>query len=205
MEAQPAQGSTLNSQSGATKNQPTKGVPFIVHLKYVNGSIPATGKLNYTIRFSFNEPFKVSEVNKGTFNKAVVLNKTAVQFQSSSISKFQNKTGLVLFSFQNGLAEKHRIINLTHNVTLSISYRVNYSGFGSYTPPVLTASRSLQTGPLSASIVDYVLGIIDIGTNVTRHLFELGQEVYSKTTPCVSISGDYVGNSTYNNGFLVHY
>jgi hypothetical protein len=131
-----------------------------------------------------------------------------VQFQSSSISKLQNKTGLVLFSFQNGLAEKHRILtNLTHNVTLDIPYRPG-SGGGACgnCPPyqgwqTFTASQSLQTGPLSASIVDFAVGITDFGSKV----FGLVKEAYSAITPCASISADYVRNSTSSVGSLVQY
>ena len=210
---------TLGSQSRVIENQPKSGVPFILHLGYINGSIPTTGQLKYTVRFSFNEPFKILGVSKGTFDDAMVLNKTAVLFQSSSIFKLQNKTGLVLFSFHNGLAEKHRIVTtLTHNVTLSIpSSLLPYeqpsgSDTPQASPPVgiistdnatgtLTASQSLQTGPLSASIVDLAVGITDLGDKV----FGLAKEAYSATTPCASVSGEYVGEKTSHVGSLVQY
>ena len=113
----------------------------------------------------------------------------------------QNKTGLVLFSFHNGLAEKHRILtNLTHNVTLG-SRTYSY-GPGFHTPvPTRTLTASLQTGPLSASIVDYAVGITDLGDKA----FKLAEEAYSAITPCVSISAEYVRNSTSSVGSLVQY
>ena len=64
---------TLGSQSRPVDNQPKSGVPLILHLRYINGSIPVTGKLNYTVRFSLNDPFIISGVNKGTFDDALVL------------------------------------------------------------------------------------------------------------------------------------
>jgi len=229
--AQSAQGTTLGNESGTIENQPEVGVPFIIHLKYVNGTVPVASKLNYIVRFGYNEPFKISLVNKGTFDAAMVLNNTAAQFQSSSISKLQDKTGLVLFSFQNGLAEKHRILKLTHKVTLGVPTLLRITGnpLNSLLPslgkstlnlllpspplnlllpgPTRTLSASLQTGPLSASLGDLelYLSIIKEAAEAAKPVLDLAKEAYNATTPCASINGKYVEKSTSSLATIVQY
>jgi hypothetical protein len=87
-------------------------------LVYGNGSFLTTGNTTYTVKFDLGEPFLFSEIQKGDFDYATILNNDTVQFQSTPLSKGQNKTGVIIFLFEDGLAEKSRKVNLEYNLTV---------------------------------------------------------------------------------------
>ena len=102
----------------ASEAQLPKGVPYVVHLSYQNGSFLSTGPVDYSINFDFGEPFIISALRKGTFENATLVGNSTVKFHGGPIAKGENKTGVLLFSFKDGLADKHRVANVTTNVTV---------------------------------------------------------------------------------------
>ena len=106
------------SHSTASEPELPRGVPFVVHLSYKNGSFLSTGPVDYSIKFDFGENFVVSDLRKGTFDNATLVTNDTVKFHSGPIVKGENKTGVILFSFENGLAEKKRSAAVTTNVTV---------------------------------------------------------------------------------------
>jgi hypothetical protein len=106
------------NQSGVSQSEISKGVPFLIHLSYDNGSFLTTGNITYRVKFNFSEPFFFSGVDKGSFDNALIINNDTIQFGSTPLSKGQNKTGIVTFLFNDGLAEKSRKVSLDANLTL---------------------------------------------------------------------------------------
>jgi hypothetical protein len=106
------------NQSSISQKEVSRGVPYIIQLSYSNGSFVTTGNTTYTAKFRFNEPFLIADVNKGTFNNAGIVANDTVRFQSTPISKGENKTGVVTFLFEDGLAEKDRVADVDVNLTL---------------------------------------------------------------------------------------
>ena len=106
------------NQSSISDAEIGRGVPISLSLVYGNGSFLTTGNITYTVKFDFSEPFLFSEIQKGDFDYAKILSNDTVRFQSTPLSKGQNKTGVVVFLFEDGLAEKSRKVNLEYDLTV---------------------------------------------------------------------------------------
>lgn len=101
-----------------TDTEFSRGVPVILSLSYGNGSFLTSGNVSYTVKFDFGEPFIFSDIKKGNFSDATILSNDTVRFQSTPLSKGENKTGVVTFLFDDGLAEKSRKVNLEYDLTV---------------------------------------------------------------------------------------
>ena len=110
-------GSFLNNSDSSETELP-RGVPFIANLVYEqNNSFLTSGAVDYFVKFDFNEAFQITDAIPGTFSSATIINDT-VKFHGGPISKGENKTGIIILNFKDGLAEKHRSGVVTTNVTV---------------------------------------------------------------------------------------
>lgn len=104
---------------GETESEAVTGVPFIITLEYKNGSYVTSGDVTYRADFNFSgSEFLISDVNSGSFANYTMINETAIEFTGPPLSKGQNHTAVVVFTFEDGgLAETKRNGTLNVNVT----------------------------------------------------------------------------------------
>lgn len=156
-----------------------RGVPFTLHLSYKNGSFLSTGPIDYKIKFDFGEPFIISAFRKGTFDNATLIGDDTLNFHSRAITRGENKTGVILFSFNSsGLAEQHRVANVTTNVTvlgLPQTARnmglINENSTGTFANTSLFINRNLFN---NITGIDFQPGIPNFVNNVSINTLRNG-------------------------------
>ena len=142
-----------------------EGSPAAISLSYKDGELPSANNVTYKVKFKIpNEKFRILKFDKGTFDNVIQITNDTLIFNTAKILKNENKTGLVVFAFDN---------NLTRNPKLTL-----YSD--------VTINRTTQK-----TIIDPAIGgILSTGTSIYKLIkdsFELGSNFYHEFVPCVKL------------------
>jgi hypothetical protein len=142
-----------------------EGSPAAISLFYNDGELPSANNVAYKVKFEIpNEKFRILKFDKGTFDSVDQVSNDTLIFNTTKILKNENKTGLVIFAFDN---------NLTRNPKLTL-----YSD--------VMVNRTTQK-----TVIDPAIGgILSIGTSIVKlakDSFELGSNFYHEFVPCVNL------------------
>jgi hypothetical protein len=188
-------------------NEPILGVPYPITLSSngTNGT-----NIEYKVRLSFlgeDNKYNISSVDKGAFDSYNILSQDTVVFYTRELLENESKTGIVVFQFENGSAEKHRQLKISANVTTTpFSYYNNdpvLMTLDALTPDIQGASlgtgenllpqidvvelEAQPTGSIQFTVDASFFGILISVTKTGSEVFKLAGDIYDRTTPCASL------------------
>jgi len=87
-----------------------EGSPAAISLSYNDGELPSADNVAYKVKFKIpNEKFRILEFDKGTFDNVNQISNDTLIFNAAKILKNENKTGLVVFEFDNSLTKNPKL------------------------------------------------------------------------------------------------
>ena len=216
------------SDLSSTSKEPILGVPYPITLSN-NGT---TGyDIEYRLNLSFvgeDNKYNISSIDKGSFDSYNVLDKNTVVFYTRTLAENQNRSGLVVFQFEDGLGEKHRQLTVDANLTSTPKSYYNNDLVGEHSPPSpsnfssptnnlnnetsgivgrLTPGGQVPyteeapptpSGSISFTVDASFFEVLVSVTKVGDDVFKLAWNIYDKVTPCVAMGVNDEDNDTNN-------
>ena len=152
---------TLNNTNVTT----IQGTPTTISLFYNDGELPTANNVEYKIKFDISGgKFRISEYDKGTFDDVKQISNDTLLFSTARILKNENKTGLVVFTFDNNSLKDRKLVAYS-DVTVN--------------------------GTTEKTVIDPgIAGFLEIGTKIVdlaEKTFNLGLNFYNEYVACVRL------------------
>jgi len=153
--------------------QPINGIPSIFTLSYNDGNFASAKDITYIINFEMNNKnIKIVHVNEGSFDSYRVLNDSAVEFHTNEIIKGSSKTAIVAIDY--GDVQNFDIKGIEgKNIDLLIHTKTTING--------ITRDSSIDPFINILSIVSKITGL-------SNNNFDLANQIYNYTTPCLNLT-----------------
>ena len=153
--------------------QPINGIPSIFTLSYNDGNFASAKDITYIINFEMNNKnIKIVHVNEGSFDSYRVLNDSAVEFHTNEIIKGSSKTAIVAIDY--GDVQNFDIKGIEgKNIDLLIHTKTTING--------ITKDSSIDPFINILSIVSKITGL-------SNNNFDLANQIYNYTTPCLNLT-----------------